>query len=457
MALHVIKKGLDLPIEGAPEPLIEAGRTPQRVALTAVDYIGMKPTFLVKVGDTVQRGQKLFEDKKTPGVCYTAPGAGVIAAINRGDRRAFQSVVIDLDEAERAGGDAAQVAFAGYLGKEAELYTAAEAKALLLESGLWTALRTRPFSKVADPSAAPKAIFITAIDTNPLAPNPEAILTGREADVNAALRLLKKLTPGRLYFCQKRDAKFLPSTQAGANVEYFEGPHPAGNVGTHIHLLEGVSAHKSVWHIGYQDLLAIGVLVRTGKLDLSRVIALAGPGVKRPRLLRTRLGAEVASLIQDELNDGEMRVISGSVLSGRACAGEVEGYLGRYHNQISVLREGRERVFLGWLGAGFDMFSVSRAFLSSLIPNRKYAFTTTTNGSHRAMVPIGLYEQVMPLDILPTFLLRSLSVHDVERAEQLGCLELDEEDLSLCTFVCPGKQDYGRILRENLTLIEKEG
>lgn len=457
MALHVIKKGLDLPIEGDPDPVIEAGTTPQRVALLAADYIGMKPTFFVKVGDTVQRGQKLFEDKKTPGVLYTAPGAGVIAAINRGERRAFQSVVIALDDAERAGGDADQVAFAGFLGKEAELYSAAEAKALLLESGLWTALRTRPFSKVADPSAAPHAIFVTAIDTNPHAPNPDLVLSGREAEVNTALRILKKLTAGRIYFCQKHHATFQPSAQAGASVEHFDGPHPAGNVGTHIHLLEAVSAKKFVWHIGYQDLIAIGTLFRTGKLDLTRVVSLAGPGVQRPRLLRTRIGAAVAPLTQGELRDGEMRVISGSVLSGRTCAGEIEGYLGRYHNQISVLREGRERVFLGWLGAGFNMFSITRAYLSSLIPGQKFAFTTTTNGSHRAMVPIGLYEQVMPLDILPTFLLRSLASHDVERAEELGCLELDEEDLSLCTFVCPGKQDHGRILRDNLTLIEKEG
>lgn len=457
MALHVIKKGLDLPIEGAPEPMIEAGRTPQHVALVAADYVGMKPTFFVKVGDTVQRGQKLFEDKKNPGVIYTAPAAGVLVAINRGERRALQSVVIALDETERAGGAASQVSFAHYHAKEAELYSAEEAKALLLESGLWTALRARPFSKVADPSATPKAIFVTAIDTNPLAPNPDTILNGREADVNAALRILKKLTPGRVYFCQKKDATFMPSTQAGAIVEHFEGPHPAGNVGTHIHLIEAVSAQKTVWHIGYQDLLAIGALFRTGTLDVSRVVSLAGPGVKRPRLLRTRLGVALADLVQDELNEGEIRVVSGSVLSGRASSGEIFGYLGRYHNQVSALREGRERVFLGWLGAGFDMFSVSRAFLSSLIPGKKFAFTTTTNGSHRAIVPIGMYERVMPLDILPTFLLRSLAVHDVERAEQLGCLELDEEDLALCTFVCPGKQDHGRILRENLTLIEKEG
>lgn len=458
MALHLITKGLDLPITGAPAPVLESGAAPRHVALIADDYVGMKPTFLVKVGDTVRRGQKIFEDKKNPGVFHTAPGAGTVVAINRGERRALQSVVIALSDAERAGGgEAEQVQFQAYTGQEVELYAETQIKDLLLESGLWTALRARPFGKVANPNAAPHAIFVTAIDTNPLAPDPDTMLAGREADVSAGLRALKRLTRGRVYFCQKAGAKFLPSTQSGAIVEHFDGPHPAGNVGTHIHLLDPVSATKTVWHIGYQDVAAIGTLFRTGRLAVERVVSLAGPGVLRPRLLRTRIGAALDDLVAGEVEAGEMRVISGSVLSGRKAMGETTGYLGRYHNQVSVLREGRERVFFGWLGAGFDKFSVTRAFLSSLIPDQKFAFTTTTHGSHRAIVPIGVYERVMPLDIMATHMLRALAGGDMERAEQLGCLELEEEDLALCTFVCPSKLEYGPLLRGMLTTIEKEG
>jgi Na+-transporting NADH:ubiquinone oxidoreductase subunit A len=228
-------------------------------------------------------------------------------------------------------------------------------------------------------------------------------------------------------------------------------------VGLHIHTLDPVDRAKLVWHLGYQDVIAIGKLFAGGGLDVSRVIALAGPGVRQPRLLRTRLGASTDDLVQGELHDGEMRVISGSVLSGRAVGGEVHGYLGRYQQQISCLEEGRKREFLGWLTPGGDRFSTVNAFLSRLTPKKTFAFTTSSQGSHRAIVPIGMYERVFPLDIPPSFLLRSLAAGDIEYAQELGCLELDEEDLALCAFVCPGKHDYGPMLRQLLTTIEKEG
>ena len=241
------------------------------------------------------------------------------------------------------------------------------------------------------------------------------------------------------------------------SVESFSGPHPSGTVGLHIGLLDPVGSAKTVWHVGLQDLLGIGALVLTGKLDVVRLVSLAGPGVKKPCLLRTRLGASVDELVAGDLCDGENRVISGSILNGRAAAGDVLGYLGRFHNQITVLAEGREREFMGWLAPGSNKFSLSRLFLSALSPKKKFKFTTTTNGSPRAIVPIGLYEQVMPLDILPTFLLRSLACDDMEQSLKLGCLELDEEDLALCSFVDPGKTDFGTLLRRNLELIEREG
>ena len=459
MAKYKFKKGLDLPITGAPAQVIEAGQIPARIALLADDYVGMKPSFHVQTGDTVKRGQVLFEDKKTPGVLYTSPGAGTVTAVHRGERRALQSVVIELNENERAGktGDDDRVAFGAYAGGDLSAYNRDGVQSLLVESGLWTAFRTRPFSKVPRPGTVPHAIFVTAMDTNPLAGSVEVIVGDRQADMDAGLQAIAQLTDGQVHFCRASGSPLLPAGKTGAQIHDFSGPHPAGTPGLHIHAIAPVSHNRTVWHLGIQDVLAIGHLFRTGDLEVDRIIALAGPVVKRPRLLKTRLGASLDSLTAGELNEGENRVISGSVLSGRAASGDITGYLGRYHVQVSALAEDRERVFFGWLDPGLDKFSVTTAYISSLIPEKKFAFGTSTNGGERAMVPIGSYEKVMPFDLLPTFLLRALIVDDVEEAEALGCLELDEEDLALCTFVCPAKYDYGPILRRNLLTIEKEG
>ncbi|MBL7644626.1 MAG: Na(+)-translocating NADH-quinone reductase subunit A [Candidatus Hydrogenedentes bacterium] len=450
--MHVVKKGLDLPVTGVPEQVIEAGSSPRRVAILADDFHGLKPSFRVQPGDVVRRGQALFEDKKTPGVLFTAPCAGTVTAIHRGERRSFQSLVI---EATPGGGE--QVSFQSYTGKSPVACDRAEVRELLVESGLWPAFRTRPFTRVPQLNSAPYAIFVTAMDTNPLAADVDLIAGERLPDMEAGLLVLGKLTDGKVHFCKKAGGALQPTSASGVTVQEFKGPHPAGTPGLHIHLIAPVGHHRTVWHIGIQDVLAIGRLFRTGELDTERVIALAGPVVKRPRLLKVRLGASLDDLTANELEDGENRVISGSILSGRKASGEIFGYLGRYHSQVSALKEDRERVFLGWLAPGAEKFSVVSAFVSSLIPDKKFDLTTTTNGGARAMVPIGTYERVMPFDILPTFLLRSLVVDDIEQAEELGCLELDEEDLALCTFVCPSKYDFGPILRRNLNTIEKEG
>ncbi len=239
----------------------------------------------------------------------------------------------------------------------------------------------------------------------------------------------------------------------GVTVEEFSGPHPAGAPGTHIHVVDPVDHHRISWHVGYQDVAAIGRLVTTGRLDVERVVALAGPGVVRPRLLRTRVGASTDDLTRGELAPGEQRIISGSVLDGRAASGEADGWLGRYHQQISVLPEGRERELFGWIAPGARKFSLWRVVLGHFHRGGALPLTTTTNGGPRAMVPIGGYERVLPLDLPATFLLRALITGDVEQAEALGVLELDEEDLALCTFVCPGKYEYGPLLRAMLERI----
>jgi Na+-transporting NADH:ubiquinone oxidoreductase subunit A len=443
------RKGLDLPIAGAPQPVIEDGPVVHSVAVLGDDYPGMKPTMLIEEGDRVRLGQPLFSDKKTEGVQYTAPGAGVVKAIHRGAKRALQSVVIELD------GDDAE-AFDRFA--EAELAGLSRDQVVknLTASGLWTALRTRPFSRVAAPDSEPHSVFVTAMDTNPLAGDPALVIGEQPEAFQAGVTVLARLTSGPVFVCQAPGVT-LPIPQGPqVRTETFDGPHPAGLPGTHIHFLDPVSAHKTVWFAGYQDVIAIGHLFLTGALVSDRVVALGGPGVERPRLLRTRLGANLSELTAGELRSGEQRVISGSVLSGRTAEPPVD-FLGRYHNQVSVLPEDRQRQLFGYLSPGPDRHSVLPIYLSSWLGRRPLRFTTTSNGSPRGMVPVGTYERVMPLDVLPTQLLRSLLVKDLDNAINLGCLELDEDDVALLTYVCPAKYEYGPVLRDVLTQIEKEG
>lgn len=456
MAVHRIKRGLQLPIAGQPQQVIERGRAVSHAALLGADYIGMRPTMHVEVGAVVDRGQLVFEDKKTPGVRYTAPVAGTVVAINRGERRAFQSLVIRLSDEERQG-QGRQVTFASYTGGPVPALGSDQVRDLLLESGLWTTLRARPFSKVADPTVRPRSIFVTAMDTNPLAPDVDVVLQGFEAEIEAGLQALTKLTDGPVFFCTAASSALRPPAVDRVRHEQFDGPHPAGTVGVHIHTLDPAGRGRIVWHVGYQNLVAIGRLFLTGELMTRRVVSLAGPSVLNPRLIETVVGASTDELVEGELASGDQRVVSGSVLSGRKAQGEALGYLGLYHNQISVLPEGRQREFMGWAAPGLNRFSVSGAFLSALRRGARYPMTTSTNGSVRAIVPIGLYESVMPMDLEATYLLKALATRDIERAEQLGVLELDEEDVALCTFVCPSKNEYAPWLRDVLTAIEKEG
>ena len=456
MATHRVTRGLQVPITGEPEQVVERTVAFSRVALLGADYIGLRPTLHVTEGEDVRRGQLLFDDKKTPGVRVTAPGEGRVVAINRGERRAFQSLVIELSAADRSG-RGSQVRPSAFSGRHPSALGGDAVRELLLDSGLWTALRARPFSRVANPESRPQSVFVTAMDTDPLAPDVETVMRGREADLERGLVALARLTDGPVFFCTS--GRFsLPVPKADrVRHERFVGRHPAGTVGLHMHTLHPAGRNRLAWHIGYQDALAIGRLFETGSIEVERVIALAGPAVARPRLVRARIGGSTEQLVAGELAPGTVRVISGSVLLGRTAMGPVHGFLGRYHRQVSALFEGGEREFVGWASPGLHRFSATRAFLSRLGPNRRYALTTAVNGSPRTIIPIGLYEQVMPFDVPPTYLLKALVTHDVERAEELGCLELDEEDLALCTFVCPGKNDYGPYLRDVLTMIEKEG
>lgn len=443
-----ISSGLDIPVSGEPVQEISLGAEIRSVALVAADYVGLRPAVVVRDGDRVRLGQTILTDKNHPGICFTAPGSGTVRGVNRGAKRKLLSIVMDLEE----GDEQEQFATHGV-----SSLTGEQARENLLKSGLWTGLRTRPFNRVPAPDSAPRSIFVTAMDSNPLAADPVVILDEQGEDFVIGLHVLSRLTDGAVYVCHEAGRDVPGDGVPGVVMADFAGPHPAGLPGTHIHFLDPVNADRSVWFVGYQDVIAFGTLFRTGRIRTERVIALGGPGVEQPRLLRTRMGASLDDLLQGSLEPSEQRVVSGSLLSGRRAAVPVD-YLGRYHTQVSVLPEGREREFLGWQAPGFDKFSATRTFATAWLSGpKRVTWNTSMHGSRRAMVPIGVYEKVMPLDILPTQLLRALIVEDTEEAQMLGCLELDEEDLGLCTFVCPSKYDYGPILRKNLTTIEREG
>jgi Na+-transporting NADH:ubiquinone oxidoreductase subunit A len=446
---YSLKKGLDLPITGQPVQSIDDAPSVTTVAILGNDYIGMKPTMLVEEGDRVKLGQALFSDKKVPGVMYTSPGAGIIKAIKRGAKRVLQAVIIELEGDE-------QVTFDHF--SDSELATLDKDKVTknLLDSGLWVALRTRPYSKTPSPDSTPNSIFVTAIDTQPLAADPNVVIDTAKVDFKRGLTILSRLTEGKVYVCQAQGSERYDDASLNIESHTFSGPHPAGLASTHIHYLDPVSANKTVWQINYQDVIAIGKLFSTGQLNVERVISLAGPLVKQPRLLKTRLGAATEQLVADQVENVQSRVISGSVLSGHT-ANNWAGHLGRFHNQISVIAEPTEREFFGWIMPGSEKFSLLNVFTSRLLGKKSFDFTTSQNGSPRAMVPVGAFEMVTPLDILPTQLLRALVVKDTDNAQLLGCLELEEDDVALFSFVCSGKFDYGPVLRANLTQIEKEG
>ena len=442
-----IKKGLDIPLAGTPEQVIDTGRSVQRVALLGTDYVGLKPRMLVEPGRAVGLGEPLFLDKRDPAVQFASPGTGRVVAVNRGRRRALQSVVIELDE------NAASATTFDALDAE----DPAAIRDVLLRSGAWIGFRTRPYDRVPDSAASPRSIFVTAIDTRPLAADPGVAIAGYANEFRTGMNIIDCLTRAPLYLCTGPD--WPGSEPVGASIRRveFSGPHPAGLPGTHIHYLDPVAADRSVWHIGYQDVIAIGHLFKTGRLLTERVVSVAGPGAVKPRLLRTRPGASITELLAGEVvPQRNCRVISGSVLGGFAAEGPM-AFLGRYDNQISVIAEQAEGRLFGWLGTGSEQYSFAGLFASARSQSRLRAFTTARNGRRAAMIPVGAFERVMPLDILPAPLLRALLVKDTDSAQALGCLELAEEDLALSSFVCPAKQDYGAALRINLDQIEKEG
>ncbi|MCT8159137.1 Na(+)-translocating NADH-quinone reductase subunit A [Pseudoruegeria sp. SHC-113] len=449
MSEFVLKRGLDLPITGAPDQKISEGAAPASVALIGADYVGLKPKMLIAEGDEVVRGTPLFCHKDDPEVMYVAPAKGRVRAINRGARRVLQSVVIDVDDISDAGMDFGKADPAALTGDDL--------RAKLAASGLWTGFLTRPYAKVPALDSAAADIFVTAMDSEPLSADAAVILAEKTAEFRAGVTALTKLTEGRVFVCTA------PGTQAGVDgierveTHSFAGPHPAGLAGTHMHFLSVPTAEKTVWSIGYQDVIAIGALLLTGHLDITRVISLAGPLAANPRLVRTVTGASLAELTDGEIaGDEPCRVISGSVLSGTQAEGPF-AYLGRYARQVTLIKEDADQSVLGWIIPQPNKFSVLPVLASAMSKNKLFNMTSNLNGGRRAMVPTGVFERLMPQDFLPTQLLRALLVMDTDTAQALGALELAEEDVALCAFACPAKYEYGLALRDSLQKIEKEG
>lgn len=448
-----VKRGLDVPISGIPEQKIYDVASVRSVALLGPDYVGIKPKLCVAVGDAVKIGDPLWYDRNNDMLPYTSHAGGVVSAIHRGYKRALLSVVVDVQQE-----DEPYSQYQKFKPENLNTLKATLIRKQLQKSGMWTALRTRPFSCVPACDAPAESVFINAMDSNPLAADSSVVVNHEYRDdfINGT-KVLSQLCTNTVYLCRRAGTDIPVANAENIRLAEFSGPHPSGLSGTHIHYLEPVSRNRSVWTIAYPDVVAIGRLFTTGMLMTERIVSFAGPAVKHPRLLRTRLGADLNTLSASELTEGENRIISGSVLSGRTAHGALS-YLGRYHQQVAVLAEDRKREFMGWFSLGTRRHSSMMIYLHRLFsPRTKLPLGTSTHGSERAMVPTGNYERVLPLDLMITPLLRYLIVGDLAMAEQLGCLELDEEDLSLCSYVCSGKYEYGHILRHTLDLIREEG
>lgn len=446
-----VKRGLELPVGGQPSDDIVSGAASSQVAITGPDYAGMRPSLLVRAGDKVKIGQPLFTCKKNEGLVFTAPGGGTVREIVRGEKRVFQTLVIDLDRQEE------HVDFKNY-SSGIDTKDVAKVRSLILESGLWTRIRERPYDKTPAVNAPlPNDIFVSISDTNPLAPKPDVIIRQHAEDFNKGLEVLSGLAERHLFVTIVGNRSVHLPALPKMRMEQFRGPHPAGNVGTQMHFLSPPTLQSKVWYVGYQDVIALGHLFNTGRLMTLRYVGIGGPKCKLPKIYRTRFGAELGLLTNELINDpANTRVISGSIFHGRACAGPFR-FLGAFHNQVSLIEEDRERELLGWHMPGFNKFSVKNVFFSKLLPAPRYNITTSTHGSHRALVPFGHYEKVCAFDTLATQLLKALLVGDTDFAQKLGVLEMGEEDVALFTFVSTSKTDFGPLLRKCLDTIEKEG
>ncbi len=452
MSHFTIRQGRDLRLKGAPDPKVVELSLPVRVAVSPSDFTGLRPRVLVREGDEVSAGTPLLEDKNNPAVRIVSPAGGTVDAVVRGEKRSLRAIVIHT-----GGRQGPPLEFRKFSPQEIQSLAAETVIEHLLETGLWPCLRRRPFSRVADPGILPKALFVRAVNTEPLAPSTDVILEGREELFQVGLDIVRKLAEGQTHLCYSDSASARALLEARhVRRHTFSGPHPAGNVSTHIHYIDPVRKGETVWYIHARDVLRIASCFLDGVYPSRVTVALTGEGLREPCHVRTVQGASMKDLVRDKTREGRWRFISGSVLNGRD-AGE-DGFLSFYDSQVTVIPEGGRRRFMGWLSPGRDVYSLSRTFISSFGPlSGKRFVDTDTHGGRRAIVLNHVYDSLVPLDIMTYFLIRAVLAGDIEEAERLGILECDEEDFALCTFACPSKTDVGGIVRQGLNVIEREG
>jgi len=441
-----IKKGLDIKLLGDAEKTI-VDLNSRLFAIKPTDFIGCFPKMLVKEGDEVKAGSPLYYDKYREDIYFTSPVSGKVTDIRRGAKRKLLEVIIESD------GNNESLEFDAVEPAKADRETITQK---LLKSGLWPFIRQRPYSVVANPKDEPKAIFVPAFDSSPLAPDFDLMVHGHGEEFQAGLDVLAKLTKGKVYLNvhaeETRSKVFLNAKNVEIN--RFKGPHPSGNVSVHISRLSPINKGEVVWYVYPQDILAIGRLFLTGKHDTTRLIALTGSEAKRRRYFKTRAGASIENMVKDNVEKGELRYISGNVLTGDKIS--KNGFIGLYHSQVTVIPEGNYYEFFGWALPGFGKFSISRTFPAFLFPNKKYRLDTHMHGGERAYVMTGMFEKVFPFDIYPLQLIKAILVEDIDLMENLGIYEIDAEDFALCEVIDTSKTEIQKIVRNGLELMRKE-
>ena len=442
-----IKKGVSIKLTGSADRVYANIPASEYYVVKPSDFTGLTPKLTVKVGDKVQAGSSLFFDKENPSVIITSPVSGDISEIRRGEKRKILSIVIKAD---------AEITYKEFSKAEAKEVSREQIIEQMLAAGVWPFVRQRPYAVIANPADMPKAVFISAFDTAPLSCDSDFVLHGMEKEFQAGLDIVTKLTEGttHLNLDGNSNSSSVFTSAKGVQINNVSGPHPAGNIGVQIHHIDPINKGEVVWYMYPQDVIAIGRLFSQGKYDATRLIALAGSQVQKPRYYRSMQGASITTMTKGNIKDGENRFISGNVLTGNHIA--EDGNLGFYHNEISVIPEGKEQDFLGWLLPGFSKFSLSRTFLAWINPRKEYAISANMNGEERAYVVTGQYENVLPMDVYPQHLIKAIMIGDVELMENLGIYEVAEEDFALCEFSCTSKIPVQEILREGLDLVRKE-
>ena len=451
MTKHIIRQGLDIPLQGAARTVVENAPPPATVALRTADILGVKFKVVVNEGDTVQHGQVLCRSRGNPDIVFRSPASGIVREIRRGERRALREIVIDPDDALGA------EIFRKFSKNDLESISVEELVKTLLDSGLWPLIQQRPLAKIARPGLRPVAVFINAMATAPLAAQPDVLLKGREQDLALGVLALSRLSTGKTYVTKHGARPEVPGVDGlnGVELHTFFGPHPSGCPGVHIRHIQPLKRGQTAWCVNAVDAADIGSFLRTGRFPTERIVALAGSEVKDPVYFRTRSGAALASLLGGRVEEGKaLRYLDGDVLTGNLT--DPASHLGMFYATITVIPEGEKRDFMGWGMPGFGRYSTFRMFASALLPRRPVVLDTRLNGGVRSIIDIGQWQKVFPFDIHLSYLIRAVLAEDIQEAENLGLLELSEEDVALCAFVDPSKMEVTEIIRRGLDLYEAD-